>query len=162
MELEKINDRLVKVETDLGGVKTDIIYIKDDVKDIKQHQINSDNSISDIKEMTIILRESVSKQTETNDYIKEMIGEFKNMFEKINCKQDDYEKIANDRYIEIIKANSKQDCEVKTNEIDELKNRKDSFRDWSSRFGVKILEYAISAGLILGVVFGIMKIGGWI
>ena len=155
MEIEKINDRLIKVETDLGGVKTDIIYIKEDVKDAKQRQTSNETSINDIKQMTSVL-------TETNTYLKEMIVEFRNMFEKINCKQDDYEKIANDRYIEIIKANSKQDCEVKTNEIDELKNRKDSFREWTSKFGIKILEYAISAGLILGVVFGIMKIGGYI
>ena len=162
MEIEKINDRLIKVETGLGEQRIEITNIKEDVNDMKQHQVNSDNTISDIKEMTIILRESVTKQSETNDYIKEMIGEFKQMFEKIGCKQDDYEKINNDRYIEMIKENGKQNCEVKEEKIDELKNRKDSFRDWAGQFGIKVLEFAIAGGLITGVIFAILKIGQFI
>ena len=162
MEIEKFNDRLIKVETGLGEQKIEIINIKEDVNDMKKHQVNSDNNISDVKEMTIVLRESVSKQSETNEYIKEMIGEFKQMFEKISCKQDDYEKINNDRYIEMIKENGKQNCEVKEDKIDELKNRKDSFIDWASKFGMKVLEFAIAGGLITGVIFAVLKIGQFI
>lgn len=80
------------------------------------------------------IEKHVAEQKITNKFLADMLVEFKNGYATCSQKQDD-------RYIELIKKDSSQD-------IESVKSKQDSFKDFIFDWGKKLLGYALMGGLV--------------
>lgn len=134
-------ERVVKVETEVTGVKSDISEIKSDINSLKTSQ--SQTNI-DIKELTVTF-------TKSNEMLKQVIEQNSLVISELGEKLENYNQVNDDRYIELIRENSKQkvDNSKENNEIrKEANNKSDSFKDFLLDIGKTVLKYAITGGLM--------------
>jgi len=111
-----IEQRVNYLEQDMGVVKNDVGIIKDDIKEVKVECKVLGGNVGDIRLMTSTLKE-------TNDFMRQMISKMDSMFEKMGEDQKKYEEKNDERYIEMIKTNSKQDLNCKDTELENTKEK---------------------------------------
>lgn len=137
MSDKPIPERVAIVETEVSAIKDDITGIKNDISGLKNGQSETN---SEIRELTVLLREGFNS-------FKEIVQQNSDVITEIGNKLEESNKINTERYIELIKENGKQDINV-IKETNEVKSKSDKFKEFAFKLGQDILKIAIVGGLI--------------
>lgn len=142
---EDLNEKVVKLETkvniEVEHLKSEISTIKGDVSTLKDGHSESNASI---RELNTLLTESYKS-------LEKVIVQNSNVISEMGKKIEESNKINDERYIEMIKINSRQDIDSvkENNEIrKESSNKKDAFIEFLIDLGKDILKYSLAGGLL--------------
>jgi chromosome segregation ATPase len=146
MNEDKSIERLVKVETQVVNLQSDITEIKTDINALKTSQ--SQTNI-DIKELTVTF-------TKSNEMLKQVIEQNSLVISELGEKLEKYNQVNDERYIELIRENSKQDIdkvkEITNSKPEQPVTKSDSFKEFLIDIGKTILKYGLTGGLLYYII----------
>lgn len=138
----KLNERVAIVETEVNVIKDDITEIKTDLSVLKNNQAEANLSI---KELTVILSKNSELHTTILEQNSKIMAESNKVMSDMTKRIEDIQEKNDNRYIELIKENNKQEVEIKT--------KPDSFKDYLVNIGKELLKYAIIGGVLIYILY---------